>query len=69
VGKSKVYFNENSRIVVVEGPLYGLEGRIIKADKRKRRAKINLDLYNDSFTIDLAFDIIGSLEDENKRIR
>jgi len=60
-GKSRVYFDENSRIVVVEGPLCGLEGRIIKVDKRKRRAKISLDLYNDSFTIDLAFDIIGSI--------
>jgi len=58
VGKSKVYFNENSRIIVVEGPLSGLEGRILKVDKRKGRAKIKLDLYGDSFTIDLAFEVI-----------
>ncbi|GHU92309.1 transcription termination/antitermination protein NusG [Spirochaetia bacterium] len=58
-GSSKVYFNENSRIVVVEGPLMGLEGSIIKVDKRKGRAKIKLDLYNDSFSIDLAFEVIG----------
>jgi len=62
VGISRVYFNENSRIVVVEGPLVGLEGRIIKVDKRKGRAKISLDLYNDSFTIDLAFELMNSLE-------
>jgi transcriptional antiterminator NusG len=61
-GKSRVYFNENSRIVVVEGPMMGLEGRIIKVDKRKRRAKIKLDLYNDSFSIDLGFEVIGALE-------
>lgn len=61
-GISRVYFNENARIVVVDGPLTGLEGRIIKVDKRKGRAKINLDLYNDSFTIDLGFEIIGSLD-------
>jgi len=66
-GRSKVYFNENSRIIVVDGPLLGLEGRILKVDRRKGRAKIMLDLYNDSFTIDLAFDVIGSLEN-NKRI-
>jgi transcriptional antiterminator NusG len=46
----------------VEGPLMGLEGRIIKVDRRKGRAKINLDLYNDSFTIDLAFEVIGTLD-------
>ena len=61
-GSSRVYFNENSRIVVVEGPLSGLEGRIVKVDKRKCRAKIILDIYNESFTIDLAFEVIGSAE-------
>jgi len=66
-GRSKVYFNENSRIVVVEGPLMGLEGRIVKVDKRKGRAKISLDLYKDSFTIDLAFEVIGPLEPRGGR--
>ena len=56
--KSQVYFDENSRIVVISGPLSGLEGRIVKADKRKGRAKIKLDLYGDSFCIDLAFEIL-----------
>jgi len=59
-GRSKVYFNENARIVVVEGPLCGLEGRIVKVDKRKGRAKIMLDIYNDSFSIDLAFEVIAA---------
>ena len=57
-GFSQVYFDENARIVVVEGPLAGLEGKIIKVDKRKKRAKIKLDLYDDSFTIDLGFELI-----------
>ena len=57
-GISKVYFDDNSRIVVISGPLSGLEGRIIKADKRKGRAKIKLDLYGDSFCIDLAFEVL-----------
>jgi len=58
-GRSKVYFNENSRIIVLEGPLSGLEGRILKVDRRKGRAKIKLDIYDDSFTIDLAFEVIS----------
>ena len=61
-GRSKVFFNENSQIIVAEGPLSGLEGRIVKVDRRKRRAKIKLDLYNDSFTIDLAFEVISSMQ-------
>ncbi|MDR0495389.1 MAG: antiterminator LoaP [Treponema sp.] len=59
-GVSRVFFNEDDRIVVVDGPLIGLEGRIIKVDKRKKRAKIKLNLYNDSFAIDLAFELIGA---------
>jgi transcriptional antiterminator NusG len=61
-GISRVYFNENSRIVVLEGPLMGLEGKIIKVDKRKGRAKVKLDIYDDSFAIDLAFEVIGANE-------
>jgi len=57
-GLSTVFFNEQSRIVVVDGPLLGLEGKIIKVDKRKGRAKIKLDLYDDSFAIDLPFAVI-----------
>jgi transcriptional antiterminator NusG len=60
-GKSKVYFDENSRIVVTEGPLMGLEGKIVKVDKRKGRARVKLDLYDDSFAIDLAFEVIGTV--------
>jgi transcriptional antiterminator NusG len=66
-GKSKVYFNEDSRIVVTEGPMMGLEGKIIKVDKRKGRAKIKLDLYDDSFSIDLAFEVIDPLEHRSQR--
>jgi transcriptional antiterminator NusG len=59
-GVSRVCFNEQSRIVVLEGPLMGLEGNIIKVDKRKQRAKIKLDLCSDSFCVDLAFEVIAS---------
>ena len=57
-GVSRVRFDENSRIVVADGPLKGLEGRIIKVDKRKGRAKVKLDLYDDAFAIDLAFEVL-----------
>ncbi|MCL2412115.1 MAG: antiterminator LoaP [Treponema sp.] len=62
IGRSKVYFNEDSRIVVIEGPLSGLEGRIVKVDRRKGRVKIKLDIYDDSFMIDLAFEVIQPKE-------
>lgn len=57
--KSKVSFDDNDRIVVHEGIMKGLEGQIVKVDRRKGRAKVKLDLYEDSFTVDLAFEVIG----------
>ncbi len=55
VEKSKVVFREDARIHVLEGPLKGLEGRIVKVDRRKGRARVRLDLYNDSFLVDFGF--------------
>jgi len=59
VERSRVTFDENSRIRVVEGPMEGLEGRIVKVDKRKGRAKVKLDLYGSSFLVDFGFEHIG----------
>jgi len=64
-GVSKVCFDENSRIIVKEGPLMGLEGIIKKVDKRKGRAKIFIDLYDNPFSIDLAFEVIEPAKKEN----
>ena len=56
--KSRVFFDENNRIRVVHGALRGLEGKIVKVDRRKQRAKVALSLYEDSFLIDLGFDLL-----------
>lgn len=58
VEQSRVTFDADNRIVVKEGPLAGLEGRIVKVDRRKERAKVRLDLYEDSFLIDLGFETL-----------
>jgi transcriptional antiterminator NusG len=60
-GISKVRFDENNKIVVTEGAMKGLEGNIVRVDRRKGRAKVRLDLYNDTFLIDLSFEAISSV--------
>lgn len=61
VDKSKVVFTEDQRIAVLEGPLKGLEGRIVKVDKRKGRAKVKLDMYEESFLVDFGFESMQTL--------
>ena len=61
---SVVTFNENDRICVKSGTLQGLEGFVVKVDKRKQRAKISLDFANENFVIDLAFNILEEKGDD-----
>ncbi len=62
---SKVYFNENNKIIVISGPMTGLEGLIERVDRRKGRAKIRLSIKDNSMLVDLAFDVIKSAEEKN----
>ena len=55
---SLVSFDDDDRIHVGSGPLKGLEGKIVKVDKRKCRARVKLDLYSESFLVDLSFSLL-----------
>lgn len=59
IGSSLVRFDENDRIMVVEGPLKGFEGNIVKVDKRKQRAKIRVEFGGSAHTMDLSFEDIS----------
>ena len=59
LGTSRVIFDENDRIAVCEGPLNGMEGNIIKVDRRKQRAKIQLNFHGSTYTLDLSFEDIS----------
>ncbi len=55
---SQAYFDENDRIVVIDGLLKELQGFIVRVDKRKGRAKVKLEMCDNPFTIDIAFEDI-----------
>ncbi|MCK4805027.1 MAG: antiterminator LoaP [Spirochaetes bacterium] len=61
VDKSIVLFDENNRIKVVSGPMKGIEGLIVKVDRRKGRAKIRLDMFKSSFLIDFGFEALDNI--------
>ncbi len=64
IDKSKVIFDDNNRIRVLEGPMKGLEGLIVKVDRRKKRAKIRLTMYSEAHLVDLGFEVIEPLGSE-----
>jgi transcription antitermination factor NusG len=41
-----------------------MEGKIIKVDRRKRRAKIQLEMNDSPMTFDLAFEVIEAIKDK-----
>jgi transcriptional antiterminator NusG len=59
VHPSRVRFDADRRIQVLDGPLKALEGRIVRVDRRKRRARVRLELYQNSFLIDFGFEDIA----------
>lgn len=58
IESSRVIFDENDRIIVKEGPMKGLEGLISKVDRRKKRARIQVELAQTPIIFDLSFDVI-----------
>ena len=64
VHKSRAVLDENKRIVILEGPLKGLEGRIVRVDRRKKRVKVKLELQEERFLVDLGVEFIGEVAHE-----
>ncbi len=54
---SKIYVI-GGRVVVVEGPLYGLEGFIQSVDTRKGRVKVVLNLMSEPRTVELSVALV-----------
>jgi hypothetical protein len=51
-----VVFMENDEIVITDGPLKDLKGRIIRIDKRNRNALVSLGFRKQNFKVWLAFE-------------
>ncbi|NCN05829.1 MAG: antiterminator LoaP [Spirochaetales bacterium] len=66
LGLSQVQFQEDGKIRVLSGPLEGLEGHLVKVNRRKRRARIRLDLYETAHLVDLGFEELEPLQEPQK---
>lgn len=61
IGFSEVLV-ENKKVIVVDGPLVGLEGCILEIDKRKGRARIQLTFLGEPRTVEVGVSIIKPTE-------
>jgi transcriptional antiterminator NusG len=52
---------DGGKVVVIDGPLLGMEGLIEKLDKRKGRAKLRINFMSESRLIELAVSMIQPL--------
>ncbi len=64
IGSSLVSFDENNRIKVIQGPMMGMEGMIIKVDRRKKRAKVRLEMNDSPISFDLSFEVLETVKEE-----
>lgn len=60
IGISTLY-KENDNIKIMAGPLVGLEGKIIKVDTRKSRAKVNISFMNEERIIELGIELVDKI--------
>jgi transcription termination/antitermination protein NusG len=59
IGRSSIY-TQGGEIVVIDGPLLGLEGYITSVDKRKGRVKVILNLMGEARTVELSVAMVQS---------
>ncbi|MBN2536410.1 MAG: antiterminator LoaP [Spirochaetales bacterium] len=59
VGKSSVQFDLNKKVKVICGPLKGLEGNIVKVNKRKKRIKVKIDFNKNLYLVEFGFEALG----------
>lgn len=57
IGSSSIYM-QGSRVVVIDGPLLGLDGLIDSIDKRKGRVKIRLNFIGETRLVDLSVSMV-----------
>ena len=61
LGLSKARFDENQRIQIVEGPLKGFQGKIIRVNRRCKRVTVQIEMFGYSKKVDLCYTDAQSL--------
>ena len=60
IGPSSLFY-EGGQIKIIDGPLKGFEGRILKIDRRKGRAKVKMSFLGEERVIELSVNVIANV--------
>ena len=58
----------NDRVKIINGPLLGLQGKVLKVNIEKRRCKVSLELNDSPILFDLGFEILEVVNDKISRV-
>lgn len=58
VGVSVGYINDDGKLHIVKGPMKDMEGNILFFDKRKKKAKVEFELFQRKLEVTLGLEII-----------
>lgn len=61
IGISSI-LKENDKIEVIDGPLFGLEGMILKVNARKGRAKVKINFLGEEKTVELGIEVVNKIQ-------
>ena len=64
VGLSQVGFDENDNVIIMSGPLLGMQGQIKKINLHKRIAEVEVEFMNQKTIIHLGIEILEKSEKE-----
>lgn len=62
IGISDILISDG-KVKVTSGPLVGQEGKIIKVDRRKGRAKVNLSMLGEPKIVELSVNVLKNLNE------
>lgn len=52
---------ENSRVIIQQGPMMGLEGYITKIDRHKRKAYLEMELFGRTQKVEVGLEIVRKM--------
>ena len=61
VGMSDIIIESGNMVKVINGPLFGYEGSIIKVDRRRQRAKVRFTIVGKETEVELGINVLDKI--------